>query len=85
MKNVLQTLVLLAGLRCSLAGDTSPRKPLYIGGLLPLTKGSSADSGLTALAGSMQAVEDINNRSDVLPDYELVVDWVDTEVGHILK
>ena len=62
------------------ASTTPGRKPLYIGGLLPLTKGSSPDFGPTAFAGCKLAVDDINNRSDVLPDYELIVNWTDTQV-----
>ncbi|XP_033639046.1 gamma-aminobutyric acid type B receptor subunit 1-like [Asterias rubens] len=55
------------------------RTPLYIGGLLPLSGGSSREFGRTSFVGSKRAVEDINNRSDVLADYELVLEWADTE------
>ena len=57
------------------------RTPLYIGGLLPLSGGSSREFGRTSFVGSKRAVEDINNRSDVLADYELVLEWADTEVS----
>ncbi|XP_033634882.1 gamma-aminobutyric acid type B receptor subunit 2-like [Asterias rubens] len=72
-------LVLVMGFAGNYASTTPGRKPLYIGGLLPLTKGSSPDFGPTAFAGCKLAVDDINNRSDVLPDYELIVNWTDTQ------
>ena len=78
--SVYWTFVLLVGQSINHCTVISARTPLYIGGLFPLSEGSSRDFGRTSLAGSMRAVEDINNRSDVLPEYEIVLDYADTEV-----
>ncbi|XP_033634883.1 uncharacterized protein LOC117296120 [Asterias rubens] len=68
----------LAGILGSCARNVSHRTPLYIGGLMPVLNGTF-QPGLISQAGSKQAVEDINNRSDVLPGYEIILEWADTE------
>ena len=58
------------------------KAPLRIGGLLH-TSGSSPAVffGQTALVGAQRAVDDINARSDVLPDYELKFQCNNSEVS----
>ena len=68
-----------------LAIAVTGRHATIVGGLLPLFRGSSAIGfGQATLTGSMQAVQDINNRTDVLPDYELVVEWANSGVCYFL-
>ena len=76
---VLRLVIFVAGILGSCARNVSHRTPLYIGGLMPVLNGTF-QPGLISQAGSKQAVEDINNRSDVLPGYEIILEWADTEV-----
>ena len=59
------------------------KSSLHIGGLLPLSPkdGWSRSNGYPALLGAERAIADINSRSDVLPDYELVLHMEDNEVS----
>ena len=61
------------------------RRPLYIGGLFPLSEkdGWSRFFGFGGLKGVERAIHDINNRTDVLPGYELIMIYNDTEVRTI--
>ncbi|XP_077998729.1 gamma-aminobutyric acid type B receptor subunit 1-like [Glandiceps talaboti] len=51
--------------------DVRGTTPLYIGCILPLSGGFWEDIGYESLHCALQAIEDINNNTDVLPDYEL--------------
>ncbi|XP_033634235.1 gamma-aminobutyric acid type B receptor subunit 2-like [Asterias rubens] len=73
--------ILFTGICSITCAGSSAKKPLYIGGLLPLSEadGWSRFFGYSAKVGAELAVIDINNRSDVLPDYNLVLDISDSE------
>lgn len=61
--------------------QTSNKTPLYITGLQPLTNSWIDQYGkLTKFAGLM-AIRDINQRSDILNDYELRLDVRNTQVS----
>lgn len=51
--------------------------PLYIGGMFSMTGGWD---GSGCLMAAELALEQINNRTDILPDYELKMVWGDTQV-----
>ena len=74
--------ILFTGICSITCAGSSAKKPLYIGGLLPLSEadGWSRFFGYSAKVGAELAVIDINNRSDVLPDYNLVLNISDSEV-----
>ena len=59
-------------------------KTLYIGGLFPITGSSTAWDGKSLLDMSEEAINMINNRSDVLPGYQLQLFWNDTKVFKII-
>lgn len=59
-------------------------KTLYIGGLFPITGSSTAWDGKSLLDISEEAINMINNRSDVLPGYQLQLFWNDTKVFIII-
>ncbi|KAJ8044403.1 Gamma-aminobutyric acid type B receptor subunit 1 [Holothuria leucospilota] len=50
--------------------------PLYIGGMMPISVGWD---GSGCLVAAEYALEQINNRLDILPDYELIMLWNDTQ------
>ncbi|XP_071835096.1 gamma-aminobutyric acid type B receptor subunit 1-like isoform X3 [Apostichopus japonicus] len=50
--------------------------PLYIGGMFSMTGGWD---GSGCLMAAELALEQINNRTDILPDYELKMVWGDTQ------
>lgn len=54
------------------------RIPLYIGGMFSLSGGWD---GSGCLVSAELALDQINNRSDILPDYELKMIWNDTKVS----
>ena len=57
------------------------RTQLYLAGLFPLSvSGWIGDYGLQSLSAVQIAIEDINKREDVLPEYELVLVYRDTQV-----
>lgn len=68
----------------SVRGDPSSmeadpaRIPLYIGGMFSLSGGWD---GSGCLVSAELALDQINNRSDILPDYELKMIWNDTKVS----
>ncbi|XP_038053709.1 gamma-aminobutyric acid type B receptor subunit 2-like [Patiria miniata] len=74
-------LLFLAGHAGNLCTVSASRTPLHIAGLLPLSEkdGWSRFFGYSALVGANQAIVDINNRSDILPNYTLVLNVSDTE------
>ena len=56
-------------------------KTLYIGGLFQMTGSSlSSEASKAVLRVSQLAVNIINNRSDILPGYQLQLIWNDTKV-----
>ena len=57
----------------------SQKIPLYIGGFFPISKESSWD-GSGVLPAVDMALEHINERRDLLADYELRMEWADSEV-----
>ena len=64
----------------SLVCSVRSPKTLYIGGLFPMTGSSAAYAGEGLLRVSKLAINMVNNRSDVLPDYRLQLVWNDTKV-----
>ncbi|XP_071835074.1 gamma-aminobutyric acid type B receptor subunit 1-like [Apostichopus japonicus] len=54
----------------------SSKIPLYIGGMMSMTGGWD---GSGCLVSAELALEQINNRSDILPDYELKMVWNDSQ------
>nr|QAB04952.1 GABAB-R1-d [Nematostella vectensis] len=68
------------------AGFTA-KKELYIGGFFPLSGVPVASSGRDILPACKMALEMLNNRSDILPDYRLNLLARDTkcDVGHGIK
>ncbi|XP_022083852.1 gamma-aminobutyric acid type B receptor subunit 1-like [Acanthaster planci] len=73
--------VLVAVHGCSGSTQAAHQAPLHIGGLFPLSEkdGWSRFFGHSALVGAKRAIEDINKRNDVLPNYTLVLHVADTE------
>ncbi|XP_071809845.1 gamma-aminobutyric acid type B receptor subunit 2-like [Asterias amurensis] len=73
--------ILFVVFRGGLGEAADGRKPLYVGGLFPLSEkdGWSRFFGYGSLKGVERAISDINNRTDVLPGYELVLIYNDTE------
>ena len=70
--------VLLTGHGICLDTNVTYKTPLYIGGLVPMGARWRTFHGVQV--GAQLAVEDINSRDDVLPDYELIVEWRDSRV-----
>ena len=69
-------LLMLALVTCA---DAEPRPALRLLGLQPITGVGWSGGAAVPLAAKM-AVADINNRTDVLPDHELVYEYIDTQV-----
>ncbi|XP_072017779.1 gamma-aminobutyric acid type B receptor subunit 1-like [Amphiura filiformis] len=57
--------------------DGSGLTSLYIGGIIPYT-GKSWAGGKGCLPAAQMALEDVNNRTDILPGYELKMIWNDS-------
>ena len=58
------------------------RTKLYVGGLFAITrKGSTGTKGYHAMIGGEMAVEDVNNATSILPDYELIYTVYDSKVS----
>ena len=57
-------------------------KTLHIGGFFPLTGSSLRSVGASeaVLGVSHLAMSIVNNRSDILPGYQLQITWNDTKV-----
>nr|KAG5705052.1 hypothetical protein BaRGS_018782 [Batillaria attramentaria] len=55
---------------------------LYIIGLFALSKAKPYPAGEAFQIAAQVAVEDINNRTDVLPDFHLELDVVDTQISY---
>lgn len=59
------------------------KTPLYIGAILPYSKdGWIGAFGRQSVVGTKLAVKDINERNDVLEDYELKVIYRDSMVRY---
>ena len=56
---------------------------LYIGGIFP-NSGGTWDGGKGCLPAAQMALEDVNNRTDILPGYELKMIWNDSQVCQIM-
>ena len=57
--------------------------PLYIMGLFPIT-GDNFQRGPSARIATQLALEHINDREDILPGYEVKINWIDTEVWVVI-
>ena len=64
-----------------LTGTNCQKKTLAILGFQPLNNNFLTGYGQTSKAGALLAIEDINNRSDILGDYDLQIIFKDTEVN----
>lgn len=71
---VLCWLTLLLSWPCAVAG----KKKLYIGALFPMSGGWPG--GQACLPAAQMALELVNNRTDILPDYELELIYYDSMV-----
>ena len=58
---------------------TQCKEKLHLAGVFPFT--GAWPSGIAYLESSLLAVEHINRRTDVLPDYELNLHYGDSQVG----
>ncbi|XP_071835075.1 gamma-aminobutyric acid type B receptor subunit 1-like [Apostichopus japonicus] len=79
MASNLRTLCLLIMVWCLVPPVfcyNSSKIPLYIGGMMSMTVGWD---GSGCLVSAELALEQINNRSDILPDYELKMVWNDSQ------
>ena len=61
-------------------GYKDDRINLYIGSTMSMT-GGVWDGGMAGLPAALMALEDVNNRSDILPGYRLRLIWSDSEVS----
>ena len=57
-------------------------KTLTVGGIFPMS-GSWA-GGQACLPAVLMALEDVNNRTDILPDYHLEMEYNDSQVSILL-
>ncbi len=74
-------LLAMCGLQCPWRLE-SARTDIHIAGLFPLSApGWIGDYGLQGLTAVQLAVDQINDRQDVLKDYKLVLDYDDTKVS----
>lgn len=74
LRIVLCWLTLLLTWPCAVAG----KKKLYIGALFPMSGGWPG--GQACLPAAQMALELVNNRTDILPDYELELIYYDSMV-----
>lgn len=73
-------IILLLLLMNSTATDAAKNKTLTIAAFQPLTKTYITFLGRMTLDAARLAIQDINKRSDILPEYNLSMDVWDTEV-----
>ncbi|XP_033116362.1 gamma-aminobutyric acid type B receptor subunit 1-like [Anneissia japonica] len=59
-------------------GQTEEKVVLNIGGIFPMT-GDNWNGGEGCLPAATMALDDVNNRTDILPEYELKMFWNDSE------
>lgn len=64
-----------------LTGANGQKRTLAILGFQPLENNVLAGYGQTSRAGALLAIEDINNRTDILGDYNLQIIFKNTEVN----
>lgn len=69
------SLTLLLSWSCPALG----KKKLYIGALFPMSGGWPG--GQACLPSAQMALDLVNKRSDILPDYELELIYYDSRVG----
>lgn len=81
--SVVYFFLLYFAVNLSLVFSARSLKTLYIGGLFPMTGPSAAYAGEELLRVSKLAINMVNSRSDVLPDYRLQLVWNDTKVFKI--
>lgn len=74
LRIVLCWFTLLLSWPCAVAG----KKKLYIGALFPMSGGWPG--GQACLPAAQMALELVNNRTDILPDYELELIYYDSMV-----
>ena len=55
-------------------------KDLYFGGTFPM-RGGTWDGGQGCLPATILGLEDVNNRTDILPGYRLKMLWNDSMVS----
>lgn len=55
-------------------------KDLYFGGIFPM-RGGTWDGGQGCLPATMLGLDDVNNRTDILPGYNLRMLWNDSMVS----
>lgn len=56
-------------------------KNLTIGGIFPMSGAWSG--GIGCLPAVKMALDDVNNRTDILPDYHLSMDYNDSQVSRL--
>ena len=61
--------------------ESTNLKKLYIGGIFP-NSGGTWDGGKGCLPAALMALEDVNNRTDMLPGYELKMFHNDSMVSN---
>ena len=76
--------MVLVLLMCSSCGVSALKeKTLTIGGIFPMN--GSWGGGVSCLPAVEMALEDVNNRSDILPDYNLEMRFGDSQVSRSRK
>ncbi|KAK7466024.1 hypothetical protein BaRGS_00037425 [Batillaria attramentaria] len=76
----MRLLPLLAAFVVLGVGLTGGRTPLYIGGFFPMS-GNGWLAGPETLPAVELAIQLLNNRTDILPDHTLHLQWYDTEAS----
>lgn len=71
------SLTLLLSWSCPALG----KKKLYIGALFPMSGGWPG--GQACLPAAQMALDLVNKRTDILPDYELELIYYDSRVGDV--
>lgn len=72
----LVSLILILSCSCPALG----KKKLYIGALFPMSGGWPG--GQACLPSAQMALDLVNKRTDILPDYELELIYYDSRVSH---
>ncbi len=66
----------------AIATVMSMKTPLYVGGLFSIPEDlATGTKSYHSLVGSQMAIEDINELSEILLDYEIVLLYTNTEVS----
>lgn len=64
----------------SVTTTQSSRKQIHIAGLFPMTGDGGWIGGQGCQPAAMMGFDDVNYKSNVLPGYELVLHWNDSQV-----